>query len=67
MKSKEELGKHLLNIGVAVIVFAVLQSIMNNKVDFVKVVVFAIVYILIASTGYFLIKASEDIKYGENR
>lgn len=33
---------------------------MNNKVDFVKVIVFAFVYILVASTGYFLIKAGEE-------
>ena len=67
MKSKEELGKHLLNIGVAIIVFAIIQPIMESKVDFVKVGIFAVIYILIASIGYFLIKASEDAENGKVR
>jgi len=67
LKSKEELGKHLLNIGVAIIVFAIIQLIMENRIDFVKVEIFVIIYVLIASTGYFLIKASEEEKNGENR
>ena len=64
MKSKEELGKHLLNIGVAIIVFAVIQPIMDNKVDFIKLTFAVVAYIFLVSVGYFFIKMSEDTNNG---
>ncbi len=64
MKSKEELGKHLLNIGVAIIVFAVIQPIMNDRVDFIKLIFSVVAYIVLVFLGYFFIKASEEKENG---
>lgn len=54
-KAFEEVGKHLLNIGVAIIVFAILQPIVKNEFSPKSSLIFAIVYLIIFTIAVFLI------------
>lgn len=54
-KSFEEAGKHLLNIGVAIIVFAILQPIVKNEFSLKSSLIFAFVYLIIFAIAIFLI------------
>jgi uncharacterized membrane protein (DUF441 family) len=54
-KAFEEAGKHLLNIGVAIIVFAILQPILKNEFSLKSSLIFAVVYLLIFAIAIFLI------------
>ncbi|RUM48184.1 MAG: hypothetical protein DSY47_06105 [Hydrogenothermus sp.] len=61
-KAFEEFGKHLLNVGVAVIVFAILQPIIKGKFDKETSIVFGLIYVTIAviSSVLIVIGGSED-------
>lgn len=56
MKSFEEFGKQLLNIGVAIIVFAVIQPFINHSYNFNDIVIAIFAYVIITLTGIFLIE-----------
>lgn len=54
-ESLKEYGKHLLNIGVAIIVFAILQPIVKGEFELNKALYFVIAYIFIVLIGNVLI------------
>jgi len=54
-KAFEEIGKHLLNIGVAIIVFAILQPIVKDKFDVKIALSFGIIYLIVFTIAVFLI------------
>ena len=54
-KAFEEIGKHLLNIGVAIIVFAILQPIIKDKFDIKIALSFGIIYLIIFTIAVILI------------
>ncbi len=56
----KEFGKSSLNFSVAVLVFAILQPVISEKVNFLKLIAFGIVYILIVVFGMFFISKGED-------
>jgi ABC-type Mn2+/Zn2+ transport system permease subunit len=56
----EEAGKHLLNIGVAIIVFAILQPIVKNEFSLKSSLIFGIVYLIIFAIAVFLIIIGGD-------
>ena len=56
----EELGKHSLNIGVAVIVFAIIQPIVGGSLNF-KIAIFAsIFYVILLTIGVFFLYIGGD-------
>ncbi len=56
MKSLEKFGKQLLNIGVAIIVFAVIQSLINHSYSFGTILIAVFSYAIITLTGILLIE-----------
>lgn len=56
----KEFGKSLLNFSVAILVFAFLQPVISDKVNFLKLIAFGIVYILIVVLGMFFISKGES-------
>lgn len=54
-KAFEEVGKHFLNIGVAVIVFAILQPIVKSEFSPKSSLIFAVLYLIIFTIAVFLI------------
>ncbi|EDP74431.1 hypothetical protein [Hydrogenivirga sp. 128-5-R1-1] len=54
-KAFEEVGKHFLNIGVAIIVFAILQPIVKSEFSPKSSLIFAVVYLIIFTIAVFLI------------
>ena len=61
-KAAEEIAKHFLNIGVAIIVFAILQPLVKNEFSLKSSLVFAIIYLIVFLLAVFLIiiGGSED-------
>lgn len=51
----KELGKHLLNIGVAIIVFAIIQPLVNGKFQIGTAILFIIAYFTVVVIGTILI------------
>ena len=56
MKSLEEFGKQLLNIGVAIIVFAIIQSLIKHSFNFSDIVIAIISYKIITLSGILFIE-----------
>jgi len=54
-ESLKEYGKHLLNIGVAIIVFSILQPIVNGKFETKQALYFVIAYIVVVLIGNVLV------------
>lgn len=54
-KAFEEFGKHLLNIGVAIIVFAILQPIIKGEFNKEVSISFGLIYVIIAIVSSVLI------------
>ncbi len=54
-KAFEEVGKHFLNIGVAIIVFAILQPIIKNEFSLKSSLMFGLIYLIVFSIAVFLI------------
>ncbi len=52
----KEVGKQILNIGVAVIVFAIIQPLMKNELNVDVLVIALFVYIALTLFGAFLIR-----------
>ncbi len=51
----EEIGKHFLNIGVAIVVFAILQPIIKGEFDIKISLVFGFIYLVIVLISAILI------------
>ena len=51
----EEIGKHFLNIGVAIVVFAILQLIIKGKFDIKISFIFGLIYLVIVLVSAILI------------
>jgi len=56
MKLLEEFGKQLLNIGVAIIVFAVIQPLIKHSFNFSNIVIAIISYTIITLSGILFIE-----------
>ena len=57
----KELGKHLLNIGVAIIVFSIIQPIMNGNFKTSNAILFIITYFILMIVGtIFIIVGSNE-------
>ncbi len=56
MKSLEEFGKQLLNIGVAIIVFAVIQPLINHSYSFNDIIIAVFSYTIITLSGILFIE-----------
>ncbi len=52
----KEFGKHLLNIGVAIIVFSIIQPLTKNSVNPYIVIYSIIAYIIVVVIGLFFIR-----------
>ena len=50
-KALEEFGKHLLNIGVALIVFTIIQPYIQDKIDVNKIIIAMIIYFFVVLIG----------------
>ena len=59
MEAYKELGKQLLNIGVAVIVFVIIQPFVSEKADIRLVVIGFSIYLIITISGFILIRFAE--------
>ncbi len=59
----KELGKQLLNIGVAIVVFAIIQPLMKGDLKPSIAIYSIITYIIITTFGLFFVKLGE----GENK
>ena len=59
MEAYKELGKQLLNIGVAVIVFVIIQPFVSEKADIRLVVIGFSIYLMITTSGFILIRFAE--------
>jgi len=59
MEAYKELGKQLLNIGVAVIVFVIIQPFVSEKADMKLVVIGFLIYLMITTSGFILIRFAE--------
>ena len=59
MEAYKELGKQLLNIGVAVIVFVIIQPLVSEKADIKLVITGFVVYFMITVSGFILIRFAE--------
>lgn len=59
MEAYKELGKQLLNIGVAVIVFVIIQPFVSEKANIKLVIVGFGIYFMLTTSGFLLIKISE--------
>jgi len=59
MEAYKELGKQLLNIGVAVIVFVIIQPFVSEKADIKLVVIGFSIYLMITASGFILIRFAE--------
>lgn len=55
----KELGKQLLNIGVAVVVFAIIQPIVSENIRPIVSLVAFFIYLLLTIIGVLLIKKGE--------
>ena len=59
MEAYKELGKQLLNIGVAVIVFVIIQPFVSEKADIKLVIIGFTIYLMLTTSGFLLIKIAE--------
>lgn len=61
-KAFEEIGKHFLNIAVAIVVFAILQPIIKKTFDIGTAILFIIAYfvVMVVGTIFIIIGGSED-------
>lgn len=62
----KEAGKHLLNIAVAIIVFAVIQPAVNKEFDVLVAVISIAFYLVIFSIGIYLIKKGQSEEKDES-
>lgn len=62
----KELGKHLLNLAVAIIVFVILQPLMAGKMKNFFTISAVIVYLFIVSVGFLLIKKGKELEDSKN-
>jgi len=65
-KALEELGKQLLNIGVAVIVFVIIQPFASQSIDTSLVIKGIIAYLLITGGGLILLWKSRQLEERED-
>lgn len=56
----EEVGKAIINIGVAVIVFAIIQPIVNGKFSITLIISALGMFVLLAILGFFLVSYGGD-------
>ncbi|WP_164930571.1 hypothetical protein [Aquifex aeolicus] len=54
-KTLEEIGKHYLNIGVAIIVFAIIQPIVQGKFNIKVALYFGLAYFIVFSIAIILL------------
>ncbi len=47
IKASEEIGKHLFNIGVAVVVFSILQPVIKGSFNLKSALTFGLIYLII--------------------
>jgi len=59
MEAYKELGKQLLNIGVAVIVFVIIQPFVSEKADIKLAIIGFTIYFMLTASGFILIKIAE--------
>jgi len=61
-KALGETGKHFQNIGVAIIVFAILQPILKGRFDLKISLIFAIIYVAILAISILLLSIGHLLK-----
>ena len=59
-KGLEEVGKAVINIGVAVIVFAIIQPIVNGKFSMTLIGSALAMFVLLETIGFFLVSYGGD-------
>ena len=62
MKKKvfEEYGKSLLNFSVAILIFAILQPVLNEKINVLQMLTFGIIYLIVVFAGMIFINLGEE-------
>jgi len=56
----EEYGKSLLNFSVAILIFAILQPVLNEKINVLQMLTFGIIYLIVVFAGMIFINLGEE-------
>jgi MFS-type transporter involved in bile tolerance (Atg22 family) len=59
-KAFEEYGKSLLNFSVAILIFAILQPVINEKINILQMLTFGIIYLVVVFVGMIFINLGEE-------
>ncbi|WP_081825251.1 hypothetical protein [Persephonella sp. IF05-L8] len=59
-KAFEEYGKSLLNFSVAILIFAILQPVINEKINILQMLTFGIIYLVVVFAGMIFINLGEE-------
>ena len=62
MEAYKEVGKQLLNIGVAVVVFVIIQPFVSNSLKISFIIEGFIAYLFITMVGFILIRKAEKME-----
>ncbi len=59
-KAFGEYGKSLLNFSVAILIFAILQPVINEKINLLQMLTFGIIYLVVVFAGMIFINLGEE-------
>ncbi|HHG74953.1 MAG TPA: hypothetical protein ENK22_07895 [Persephonella sp.] len=59
-KAFEEYGKSLLNFSVAILIFAILQPVINEKINMLQMLIFGVIYLVVVFAGMIFINLGEE-------
>ena len=59
-KAFEEYGKSLLNFSVEILIFAILQPVINEKINMLQMLIFGVIYLVVVFAGMIFINLGEE-------